>query len=88
MLIYHQCGHNFVWNVQSLQDDGAGEGLIVSPVNVEADKISERIPTGILESSWMDPQFYIPNDSKNKLKTYPFFPGNVLENFDTSDVFG
>ena len=85
MLIYHQCGHNSVWNVQSLQDDGTGEGLIVSPVNVEADKIPQRFPTTILESSWIDPQFYIPNDNKNKLKTYPFFPGNVLENFNTSD---
>ncbi len=85
MLIYHQCGHNFVWNIQSLQDDGVGDGLIVSPVNIEADKIAERIPAEILESSWMDPQFYLPNDSKNKLKTYPFFPGNVLANFSTSD---
>ena len=85
MLIYHQCGHNFVWNVRSLEDDGTGEGLIVSPVNIEADRISNRIPTEILETSWMDPQFYLPNDNKNKLKTYPFFPGNVLENFNTSD---
>lgn len=85
MLIYHQCGHNFVWNIRSLQEDGAGEGLIVSPVNVEADKISRRIPSEILESSWIDPQFYLPNDNKRRLKTYPFFPGNVLENFSTSD---
>ena len=85
MLIYHQCGHNFVWNIRSLQDDGAGEGLIVSPVNVEADKIPERIPAQVLETSWMDPQFYLPNDNKNKLKTYPFFPGNVLANFSTTD---
>ena len=86
MLIYHQCGHNFVWNIRSLQDDGAGEGLIVSPVNIEANKISQRIPTGILESSWIDPQFYLPNDSKGKLKTYPFFPVNVLNNFSTGGL--
>ena len=85
MLIYHQCGHNFVWNVRSLEDDGVGEGLIVSPINVKADEIPRRIPSEILESSWIDPQFYLPNDNKKKLKTYPFFPGNLLENFSTSD---
>ena len=85
MLTYHQCGHNFVWNLQSLQNDGAGEGLIVSPANVEADKISRRIPAEVRESSWIDPQFYRPNDNKSKLKTYPFFPGNMLENFSTGD---
>ena len=84
MLIYHQTGHNFIWNLQSMQDDGVGAGLIVSPVNVEAERISERIPAEVLSSSWLDPQFYLPNDSKNKLTSYPFFPGNVLEDFTTA----
>ena len=85
MLIYHQCGHNFGWNIQSLQDDGAGEGLIISPVNVESDRIRDRVPEDVLVRSWMDPQFYLPYDSKSKLASYPFFPGNVLEQFTTAD---
>lgn len=85
MLVYHQCGHNFVWNLQSVEDDAAGEGLIISPVNIEADRIRDRIPEALLRSSWLDPQFYVPHDAKNNLATYPFFPGNVLEHFNTGD---
>jgi len=85
MLIYHQCGHNFIWNIQALQDDGIGEGLIISPVNVEADRIQSRIPDDIIKSSMFDPQFYLPNDPKNKLASYPFFPGNILDDFTTAD---
>ena len=85
MLIYHQCGHNFVWNIQSIQDDGAGEGLIISPVNVEANRIPDRVPEAIRRKSWIDPQFYLPDDNKNKLATYPFFPSNIMDVFTTTD---
>ena len=85
MLTYHQCGHNTTWNVESLRDDGAGHGLIISPVNLDADKITARIPQDILEVSWIDPQFYLPDDSKGKLSTYPFFPANVIPDFTTTD---
>ncbi len=85
MLIYHQGGHNFIWNIKAIQDDQAGEGLIISPVNIEADRIQEKIPEEILVNSWLDPQFYLPHDSKNKLSTYPFFPGNILDDFTTAD---
>lgn len=85
MLIYHQCGHNFRWNVDSLLDDGAGAGLIISPVNVEAERIQARIPDEVLRVSMIDPQFYLPHDTKNSLATYPFFPGNVVPEFTTSE---
>lgn len=85
MLIHHQCGHNFVWNVDSLRDDGVGDGLIISPVNIEADRIRSRIPDEVLRVSMMDPQFYLPHDTKNNLATYPFFPGNVVPEFTTSE---
>lgn len=85
MLTYHQCGHNFVWNLQSLMEDDVGEGLILSPVNIPAGKIETRIPQEVLGLSWMDPQFYLPHDSKNNLETYSFFPGNLLDQFTTSD---
>lgn len=85
MLTYHQCGHNDIWNRQSFEEDGAGDGLILSPVNIEANRIQDRFPSSALGNSWMDPQFYLPHDSKNKLATYPFFPGNVLPDFTTAD---
>lgn len=84
MKLYHQCGHNYVWNIASLQEDGVGDGLIVSPVNIECERISEKITEDVRASSWFDPQFYLPHDSKGKLETYPFFPANYLEEFETN----
>jgi hypothetical protein len=85
MLVHHQCGHNSIWNIDSVLQDDAGDGVIISPVNMEADRVRQRIPTQLLTRSWMDPQFYLPHDPKGKLATYPFFPGNVLVDFTTSD---
>lgn len=85
MLIYHQCGHNFVWNVESCQEDGVGAGLILSPVNMPPDRIFDRIPSEVRARSWMDPQFYLPHDSKSELANYSYFPGNVLDDFTTTD---
>ena len=85
MLIFHQCGHNYVWNIHSLSEDDAGNGFIISPVNIRANQISTKFPQKLLNSSWLDPQFYLPNDNKGKLATYPFFPANALDMFSTSD---
>ena len=85
MLIYHQCGHNFVWNIDSLRGDHAGHGLIISPVNLELDRIADRVPEDVRAASWIDPQFYLPDSAKGKLTSYPFFPSNVMENFTTTD---
>lgn len=88
MRVYHQCGHNFVWNLDSLVEDGAGDGLIISPVNIRAEKIPERFSGAVLGRSFIDPQFFLPDDPKSKLQTYPFFPGIVMETFSTSDFDG
>jgi hypothetical protein len=74
-----------VWNIQSYENDSVGAGFIISPVNTKVDDIQRRFDTQKLQNSWFDPQFYLPQDSKSKLETYPFFPGNKLDNFNTSD---
>lgn len=85
MKIYHQCGHNFIWNLQSYSEDQVGDGFILSPVNIEAIKIRERFSSEMLSKSWIDPQMYLPEDGKGNLSTYPFFPSNVVNPFSTSD---
>ncbi len=85
MLVYHQCGHNFVWNLDSFVEDEVGDGLIVSPVNVPSDRLPERFPPEVRSQSWFDPQFYLPHDNKGGLASYPFFPGNILDDFTTAD---
>ncbi|KUK76718.1 MAG: hypothetical protein XD93_0754 [candidate division WS6 bacterium 34_10] len=84
MKVYHQCGHNDVWNRQSLQEDNVGDGLILSPINIEADRIKEKISREVLNNSWFDPQIYLPEDNKGNLSTYPYFPSNLMDDFSTS----
>lgn len=82
--LYHQVGHNANWNIDSFKDDGAGDGLIFSPVHQPIHQI-ERLTTDIKNSSFFDPQFYLPNSQKNKLQSYDFFPEVVSGGFSTVD---
>lgn len=84
MKVFHQTGHNYKWNLESLIKDGAGNGLILSPVNVEKEKV-ESLPTGVLENSFFDPQYFMPSHLKGKLSTYEYFPSNMVNQFATTD---
>lgn len=85
MKLYHQTGHNYVWNIDSYNEDRTGDGLILSPVNLTAEKVSQLAPL-IRRESIFDPQFYMPKEQKGKLVTYPFFPANVMSGLATSDL--
>ncbi len=83
--IYHQAGHNTVWNINSFTNDNVGDGLIFSPVHEERIKIEAKTAT-IRENSYFDPQFYLPSSGKNKFKTYNFFPNTISKSgFKTLD---
>lgn len=81
--VYHQCGHNTNWNIASFED-GVGDGLILSPVHAKMSTI-ERKKAKIKEHSVFDPQYYLPNSQKVKLKSYPFFPETISDGFATQD---
>lgn len=82
--IYHQCGHNGIWNRNSYENDKCGNGLILSPVHMKREAI-EKLPTELKNNSFFDPQFYLPNSQKTKFKTYDFFPEIISNGFVTSD---
>ncbi|NDL65870.1 hypothetical protein [Acerihabitans arboris] len=83
--IYHQAGHNTVWNVKSFKEDGVGDGIIFSPVHEECSKIESK-DLKIRTSSYFDPQFYLPSSGKNKFKSYDFFPNTISKSgFKTVD---
>ena len=82
--INHQCGHNTVWNIDSFCKDKIGDGLIFSPSDFEKEKV-EKLDLKIKESSFFDPQYYLPKSDKKKLQTYNFFP-NAFMNNDYSTV--
>lgn len=82
MKLLHQCGHNTSWNVQSFTEHGAGDGLLFSPVHYKKNEI-ERLDATIRSRALFDPQFYLPNSQKTKLKTYPFFPEVIADGYST-----
>ncbi len=84
MNIYHQTGHNYKWNIQSYTEDHAGDGLILSPMNISYTDLI-KFPIVIKKNCLFDSQYYIPNDVRGKLSTYEFFPGNMVDEFKTTD---
>ena len=82
--IYHQLGHNYVWNIDSITKDKAGDGIIVGPRNIEREKV-EKLPKNLRRRAIFDPQFFLPSVARGKLSTYPFFPQIAADGFSTSD---
>ena len=84
MKVYHQIGHRYNWNIESL-NAGYGAGLILSPVNMESDKLL-ALPGNVRSSSFLDPQMYLLGTEKASNVSYPFFPGNIKAGFSTADL--
>lgn len=85
MQVYHQIGFRHIWNISSLGEDGAGDGIIIAPRHM-ARTCVENLPKSIREKAIFDPQFFLPNVAKGKLVTYDFFPDVMSEGFQT-DVY-
>lgn len=81
--LLHQVGHNAKWNIDSFEDEGCGNGLILSPLHQSKDSV-ERLDSNTRAASIFDPQFYLPSSQKPKLMQYPFFPEAVGGGFNTS----
>lgn len=84
MKIYHQTGFRYNWNIESFVDDHAGDGLILSPININSDKIT-RLSDSVRQTSWLDPQLYLLKDYKKEMESYEYFPLKIKSNFDTDD---
>ena len=82
--LYHQVGHNAKWNIDSMEKDGCGDGLIYSPVHQPSTNI-DKLSDDVKKVSFLDPQFYLPDSKKKKLQTYDFFPEVVSGGFKTLD---
>lgn len=83
MKVFHQAGHNTVWNIESLKDD-VGDGIIFSPVHYNSTQMS-KLDASIKDVSLFDPQYYMPGSQKTKLHSYEFFPDKIMNGFETID---
>lgn len=84
MKVYHQTGFRDNWNRESFLS-GTGDGLIFSPINIDADKLL-GIDSNLKINGFLDPQLYLLNEAKGTLHTYPYFPGNLKPDFSTPDL--
>ncbi|MCZ2101379.1 MAG: hypothetical protein LC107_07580 [Chitinophagales bacterium] len=84
MKVYHQTGFRDKWNIESYSS-GVGDGLIFSPINIDADKLL-ALETELKKTGFLDPQLYLLNEAKGTLDTYPYFPGNLKPDFTTPDL--
>ncbi|HUM96355.1 MAG TPA: hypothetical protein PK275_00790 [Chitinophagaceae bacterium] len=84
MKVYHQTGFRQNWNIESFQQ-GVGDGLIYSPINLDADKLL-HLDNSIKQTGFLDPQLYLLNEAKGTLDTYPYFPGNIKPDYSTPDL--
>jgi hypothetical protein len=84
MKIFHQAGHNTIWNIESFIDDNTGDGIIFSPVHFRKERF-EEVDIDIRRNSLFDPQFYVPDSQKAKLQSYEFFPEVLLDGFSTDN---
>ena len=84
MKVYHQTGFRYKWNIESFLN-GVGNGLIYSPINIDADKLS-ALDVKLKHSGFLDPQLYLLYEAKGTLDTYPYFPGNIKPDFATPDL--
>lgn len=84
MKVFHQTGFRYKWNIESYQN-GVGDGLIFSPINIDADDLLE-MDVALKKIGFLDPQLYLLNEAKGTLDTYPYFPGNIKPDFSTPDL--
>lgn len=84
MKVYHQTGFRHNWNIDSFQKH-IGDGLIYSPVNIDADKLLQ-LDKSLKETGFLDPQLYLLNEAKGTLYSYPYFPGNIKPDYSTPDL--
>ncbi len=82
--LYHQMGHNHNWNLESLEDDGTADGLILAPRYMDRAAVTSLDPS-LRQRSIFDPQFFMPGSTRGKLPTYEFFPDVVANGFATAE---
>jgi len=82
--ILHQLGFRFTWNIESIQDEGTGEGVIAAPRYMRPGQIAQ-LDENMRGQSLFDPQFFIPKSQQGALSEYPFFPNVIADGFDSSE---
>jgi hypothetical protein len=82
--VFHQLGHRFRWSIDSLLEDGTGDGIIAAARYMDPSRIAQ-LPTDLRVRSIFDPQFFLPGSTQGSLPKYPFFPQVIADGFSTAE---
>ena len=86
--VYHQCGHNDVWNFDIYNEDNIGDGFILCPKMRMNKGDIITLDENIKKNSFFDPQFYQPRSDLKKLSEYDFFPNFLCDDeYNTTDFY-
>ena len=58
--IYHQLGFRFQWNLQSIEEDATGDGVILGPRYMGRETI-EALNRKVKKMGIFDPRFFLPD---------------------------
>jgi hypothetical protein len=86
--IYHQLGYNYKWNLESLLNEGAGDGVILAPKYMDRSTV-EGLNQATKAKSIFDPQFFNPHEINERMETYGFYPKSLMPSgYDTKKFSG
>lgn len=81
--IYHQLGYNYQWNIDSVQNENTGSGVILAPRSMNKSKV-ESLDIEIKKKAIFDPQIFNPHEVNKQMSTYNFYPSISMHGgFDT-----
>jgi len=82
--IYHQLGHRDKWSIDSYQEEGTGEGVIISPRSRKKANV-EKLVASVKSRAIFDPQIFKPGSLVKNMESYDFYPELIMTGgFDTS----
>jgi hypothetical protein len=82
--IYHQLAFRYQWNIQSLEEDCTGDGLILAPRYMGREYI-QGLKRRLKKKAIFDPQFFLPDTARGQLCSYDFFPCITGDGFETNE---
>ena len=81
--VYHQLGHMNKWNIDSIQDENTGDGVIISPRHMNKKNV-EILDAKMKKKAIFDPQIFNPHEVNKQMSTYNFYPSTLMpDGFDT-----
>ena len=75
--IYHQLGFRYKWNLESIQNENSGDGIIIAPRHMKKEEV-EKLDIKTNQKAIFDPQMFNPHKVHPNMSTYGFYPSMIM----------